>query len=302
MSTFERADFYTGLYMEHLRNQGAVRYPEDPLVETFRMRDNVYSMLSKSPGMGGDAWMHLIIGPERALLIDTGFGIGNLKALVERLTDKPYDVVNTHFHGDHTLGNFQFDRVYCHEYDADALKEAMKGENRSRFMPPEKKYYEDSDVIPVRDYEVVGVKDGHIFDLGDGYEVELIHLPGHAPGGCGFIDRTRRILFSGDALVSTPCLICGRQPEGKYAKYMTVQAYYEQLQKLMTKIDDFDCLFPGHAILGYTKKAVPDMLTACREVLKDPKSFLEIDPERGNAKLKDVGAAAFAYTDNRVYY
>ena len=38
-------------------------------------------------------------GAERALLIDTGFGVGDLKALCERLTDKPLLVVDTHSHG-----------------------------------------------------------------------------------------------------------------------------------------------------------------------------------------------------------
>ena len=40
--------------------------------------------------------MYLIIGTERALLIDTGIGIGNIRSVVETMTHLPYDVVNTH--------------------------------------------------------------------------------------------------------------------------------------------------------------------------------------------------------------
>src|SRR5699024_479599 len=101
-----------------LRAEGkARRYGCDRPVEVFELTEGVYSIFSRSPGMGGDAWMHLVTGPERAVLIDTGFGIGDLRALVETLIDKPYDVFNTHFHGDHTLGNVQFDRVFIHRYD-----------------------------------------------------------------------------------------------------------------------------------------------------------------------------------------
>ena len=44
--------------------------------------------------------MYLIIGTERALLIDTGIGIGNIRSVVETMTHLPYDVVNTHHHYD----------------------------------------------------------------------------------------------------------------------------------------------------------------------------------------------------------
>ena len=39
--------------------------------------------------MNGSQYMFLLEGEEKALLIDTGWGAGNLKAFVEKLTDKP---------------------------------------------------------------------------------------------------------------------------------------------------------------------------------------------------------------------
>lgn len=58
------------------------------------------------------ASIFLFVGTERALLLDTGIGIGDLKGLVEEITDKPYDVVLTHGHRDHTGGAGWFDTVY----------------------------------------------------------------------------------------------------------------------------------------------------------------------------------------------
>ena len=53
----------------------------------------------------------LIVGPEKAVLIDTGCGIGDLHKAVAEVTDKPVIVVNTHTHLDHLGSNRQFDEI-----------------------------------------------------------------------------------------------------------------------------------------------------------------------------------------------
>ena len=65
--------------------------------------------------MNGSENMYLLEGDEKALLIDTGYGVGNLRAFVEKLTDKPILVANTHFHPDHAAGNGEFEAVHLSE-------------------------------------------------------------------------------------------------------------------------------------------------------------------------------------------
>jgi glyoxylase-like metal-dependent hydrolase (beta-lactamase superfamily II) len=48
-----------------------------------------------------EAISYLVLGAERAALIDTGMGIADIRAEVERLTDLPVTAVNTHSHYDH---------------------------------------------------------------------------------------------------------------------------------------------------------------------------------------------------------
>jgi glyoxylase-like metal-dependent hydrolase (beta-lactamase superfamily II) len=50
----------------------------------------------------------------------------------------------------------------------------------------------------INEYEIVGVPDGYIFDLGGGHEIELVFLPGHTCGHAGFLDKKNRIFFCGD--------------------------------------------------------------------------------------------------------
>ena len=57
----------------------------------------------------------LLLGDEKALLIDTAYGRGEFPNIVEELSSgKELLVVNTHGHFDHTGGNRWFPRVYMH--------------------------------------------------------------------------------------------------------------------------------------------------------------------------------------------
>ena len=68
-------------------------------------------------------FMFLIVGEEKAMLIDTGYGEGNLREIVEGITDKPVMVVDTHGHFDHigavdAVCEKYGVPVYIHEADA----------------------------------------------------------------------------------------------------------------------------------------------------------------------------------------
>ncbi len=285
-----------------LRAEGkARRYGCDRPVEVFELAEGVYSIFSRSPGMGGDAWMHLVTGPERAVLIDTGFGIGDLRALVETLTDKPYDVFNTHFHGDHTLGNVQFDRVFIHRYDLSPLAGSMTPEGRRAFIPVEGDYYGPEDVPPFRPYGIVPVDAGFTFDLGGGETLELLHIPGHSAGCAGLLDRKRRILFSGDALCCTPTFIFGPLPEVEHREYMTIRAYREGLLRLEKRLGEFDTLYPGHGFLGVPNEIVSDTVKVCDAVIADPDRYddiLRFGSQEG--MIRKIGWGSVAFSKDRV--
>lgn len=288
--------------LEQFRAEGkAARYDCDPLVEVFSTADGVYSILSKSPGRGGDAWMHMVIGAEKALLIDTGFGIGDLKALVETLTNKPVEVFNTHFHGDHVLGNVQFPRVYIHAYDEAPLRAMMTPEGGNGFVPSAGSYYTEKDIMPFHPYEIVPVEAGYTFDLGDGETLEVIHVPGHSAGCAGLLDHKKRILFSGDSICSTPTFIFGQLPEGEYSEYMTITAYKAALEKLSGRLDEFDSLFPGHALLGTPKEIVCDTIQVCDSIIKDPDTYDDVLHFGDRSGLiRKIGWGSIAFSKERV--
>ena len=78
--------------------------------------------------MNGTENMYLLEGEEKALLLDTGYGVGNLREYVERLTEKPVIVANTHYHPDHSAGNGEFEQVYLSRgARLDAASEVSEG-------------------------------------------------------------------------------------------------------------------------------------------------------------------------------
>ena len=94
-----------------------------------------------------------------------------------RITDKPYDVVITHNHGDHIGGAGFFDTVWVHakDMDWDNGKVVPKLDFRKRYARlisrREGKHYiydVDRDIVEwEKTPEKKELKDGQVFDLGD---------------------------------------------------------------------------------------------------------------------------------------
>lgn len=259
----------------------------------------VFHIYYDAHSKGASAWMHLIVGQERALLIDTAFGIGDLRGLVETLTDKPVDVVNTHFHGDHSAGNGQFETVFIHKYDIPYLEMSEKAENR---LLPAPGTYREEDIIPLRSAKHIAMEDGFVFRLGEGHEVEVIHMPGHAAGGCMLLDRKYNLLFSGDAVVFTPTLIIGRFPAPYYPEYLTVTAFRDALKKALPRCKNVKKLYTGHSVQGISPVYLTDMMDCCEKIIAHPDQYETYDyvSDPSQKQIMCVGHAMIVYTNDRI--
>src|SRR5689334_20227484 len=63
----------------------------------------------------------LVLGDDRAALIDTGLAVDDISAVVAHITPLPVVVVNTHYHHDHTGNNLRFDDIAIHELGVQQL-------------------------------------------------------------------------------------------------------------------------------------------------------------------------------------
>ena len=66
---------------------------------------------------------YLLLGTERAVLIDTGLGVANIRKVVENLTDLPVTAITTHAHWDHIGGHKYFPNFAVHEDEVTWISE-----------------------------------------------------------------------------------------------------------------------------------------------------------------------------------
>lgn len=151
----------------------------------------------------GIANCYLLVGQDKALLIDCGLGIGDIKGCAERITDKPIIVVGTHGHVDHVGGDGAFDEIYLHTLDTGRNYRFQTSKTlRKLFLLASKgvvdKSIKSKDlVIYKKRPRVIGIEDGHVFSLG-GRDVKVVHSTGHTLGSVLLIDDNTKIAFVGD--------------------------------------------------------------------------------------------------------
>jgi glyoxylase-like metal-dependent hydrolase (beta-lactamase superfamily II) len=151
--------------------------------------------------------MFVIKGDKCALLIDTGFGLSDLKQVVRGLCgDIPVKVINTHAHFDHDSGNNQFDTVMAGWYDEMAalwpLSDAEKFRCITNFFGP--MMADGYDLIqwnPGPAKHIEPVSNGDRIDLG-GVCLEIFETPGHTCGSISLFEPNLGWLFTGDMVLT----------------------------------------------------------------------------------------------------
>ncbi len=239
----------------------------------------------------GSDKMYLIEGKDRALLVDTGLGVGDLAGCVQSITRLPVTVVNTHGHPDHAGGNYPFKTVYAHPSDFDGIRPFGSKEYRRKAAQNVLKgspmmdsvLSEDRESMPAPD--LVPVKDGYMFDLGD-RKLEVIEVPGHTPGSICILDPVRTLLFAGDNDNQLVWLFLGNSTP--------LEIYLQSLKKLNARAAEFDTIMPGH---GAPLKSgfVAEQIACAQNILDGSCEERPYKSFAGNALLCTYKSASIAY-------
>lgn len=205
---------------------------------------------------------YLVEGNERALLLDTGHGIGNIKEYVDKLTSKPYSVVLTHGHIDHANGAALFDEVYMNEKDLDLYKAHSNLQFRYEHAQSHKELKDISidNYIPPRELPFLPLEDQQVFDLG-AIHVKMIAAPGHTQGMMMALIEEERVILFGDG--------CGNQVLlfDEYAS--NVSEYLKTLKYIKTYEDYYDRIIRNHTSGESNKILLDNVIECCKIILSD---------------------------------
>ncbi|MGM9941962.1 MAG: MBL fold metallo-hydrolase [Bulleidia sp.] len=244
--------------------------------------------------------MYFVKGKEKGLLIDTGMGVGDLKAFVDAQETVPYDVALTHGHCDHAGGSVQFENVWMNPKDVELEKVHACLQHRifdvfhAPWGVPEG--VSEADFVPQRTEGYRELNESAAFDLG-GVHVRWIEVSGHTQGCMVPIIEEDRIAVIGDALGENTLL---HMPEST-----SVETYRASLMHLNAYESMFDTCLRFHGSCVSEKKIIADTITLCTDVMagRDAKIRTEMMGYTGclaREKSHPGYAGNFIYNPDRI--
>ena len=244
--------------------------------------------------------MYLVGGEKRCLLIDTGWGVGDLRTLAASLAPLPLIVVNSHGHPDHTFGNGEFAEVHIHEDDQPFVNRPPSTEGRKSIMenhlpkplPPDFDF--DTWATSVAG-SLIPLQHGHIFDLGN-RSLEVISVPGHTPGSICLLDRGSRFLFTGDSVLSGPIWL-------HLDESLPLPKFHRNLQRLQGFADEFDYIFPAHGDLKklpLSKSILNELVTGIESIVAGELVGQEEKTFAGDGLRCDFVSCGIVYRPDRL--
>lgn len=174
-------------------------------MQAQNLGDNLY-MLDN-----GMVRQFFVVGPDKVLLLDTGFEGGSVLAAVREVSEAPIQVLLTHGDPDHAGGLDEFGETWLHEKDWHLVEAETK-------LHP--------------------LQEGDTFRCGD-WNLQVIEIPGHTYGSVAFGDFDKKVLFAGDSVQKAG-------PIYLFGSHRNLNLYIESQKKLEAMADRFETIYPCH--------------------------------------------------------
>ena len=224
---------------------------------------------------------YLIIGSQKALLIDLGLFKKPILPTIRSLANLPVVAACTHGHLDHTGAMKEFDEIYLSYLDKQVYLDNQK------LMPD----------FPLIDFsQIKDIQDHQLFDIGN-HHIEAILLAGHTPGSMIFLDYEHHCLYSGDAIGSG----CGVWMQLYHS--LPIKDYLANLDKVIAYLEskgvDNTWKFWGGHNQQETMSKVSSYNQLDLNLMKDLSSLCK---QLLDGKIEGVENSAPTFDDQQAYY
>jgi hydroxyacylglutathione hydrolase len=222
----------------------------------------------------GIANAYLLIGETKALLIDSGDGIGNIRQAAETLTKLPIIVALTHRHCDHAGGRNWFEDYSFHEGDDHLIyalessqwaTKKLAGMSGKSVEITKKPFHSKKSIFT----------DKTSFDLGN-RTIKVMNVPGHTKGSVVFIDDKEKLMFTGDEVNYWLWL--------QLPGCTNVRTWLPNAKKILSLMGTYSA-YCGHNNGLLTKEMVSELVTRGEEIVSGKKGV-------------KIGHGILSYPDN----
>lgn len=198
--------------------------------ETIRMADGVTLIHEPwiKPFFRCNIWH--VRGRDRDLLFDSGLGHFSLRAHVPLVSERALSCVASHTHFDHIGCHHEFPGCCAvHSAEAHVLADPRNDWTLAGRYATDEMFDRLPEGWDTAAYRVKPanpdrvLEAGDVIDLGD-RAFEVIHTPGHSPGGIGLFEHKTGIFLSGDIVYDGPLI--------DDAYHSDIPVYVETLERL----------------------------------------------------------------------
>jgi glyoxylase-like metal-dependent hydrolase (beta-lactamase superfamily II) len=179
--------------------------------ETIRMGDGVTLIHEPwiKPFYRCNIWH--VRGRDRGLLFDSGLGHFSLRRHVPLVSERKIVCVASHTHFDHIGCHHEFPDRCVHRAEAQILADPRNDWTLADRYATEEMFIAEPEGWETGRYRILPapagrlLEGGDVLDLGD-RAFEVIHTPGHSPGGIALYEKKTGVLLSGDIVYDGPLI------------------------------------------------------------------------------------------------
>ena len=250
---------------------------------------------------------YLLVGDQRAALIDTGLESETLREFAKNLTKKPIVVLHSHGHIDHIGNDQQFDKIMLNPADFALYHLQSSAKFRSEFFKAQYVEKKINDSIEAEAYALEHhyainqnvsldpLTNGMTIDLGN-RELFVIENPGHTKGCISLIEKDKRYIFTGD-------MVCEMGVIMHFPESTSIDTYINSLEKIRRSMTPEFQLYAGHQFAPLTIEWVDKYIDCASELIDFGKSMIKNDPTvqgTNDVLFYSKDKARISYTTNKL--
>ena len=179
--------------------------------ETIRMGDDITLIHEPwiKPFFRCNIWH--VRGRDRDLLFDSGLGHFSLRNHVPLVSERRLTCVASHTHFDHIGCHHEFPDRCVHTAEAQILADPRNEWTVADRYANEEMFDGAPEGWDTARYRILPAPAGRLLEHGDVVDLgdrafEVIHTPGHSPGGIALYEKRTGILLSGDIVYEGPLI------------------------------------------------------------------------------------------------